>query len=289
MLINSLCWILLTLPLLFANENYTQTTDDLKCDPELPHFSVGDVNLTKENYEDFKTKNKVFVLGLSDSECTECCYIEPMLKHLHSMLATNFTFKGKKIPIARMDIKTVRGSFAEDLPPVTFYPQILMYKYGHYYLYSYYLHYPSIINFFNRVLHPTIQLNTTQQVNNFLNTDKENIERTAFYGYGEQYVEIGKGMMPKKLTRAIAFISSKNDFDNEIKQIKAAAQASAQRDDLRVAFVYDLNTIKEIKAAHRDWFSELTTTSLIMQRKKDDIIKFDISTEGTDYYIWLTE
>ena len=272
-----------------ADEEYAKTADDLKCDPQLPHFSVGDVNLTKENYEAFKVDHKVFILGLSDSECSKCCYMESMLKRLHSLLFSNYTFKGKPIPIARLDIKIVRGSFAEDLPPLNFFPQILMYKYGKYYIYTYYLHYPSIMNFINRVLYPTIQLNTTKEIDEFLDISKEYPEFTGFYGYGEKYIKIGREMMPKRLTRVIAFISSKEDYRTEIREITRAAQGSSQRDDLRVAFVYNKDIIKDIKDKHRNWFPEFSSTSLIIQRVPGDISMFDISTEGTNYFTWLTE
>ncbi len=110
------------------NENQ-QTLDDLKCDPNYPHFSVGDINLTKETYEEYKKTHPVFLLGLSDSECEKCCYIEPMLNLLHNLLSTRFLYKGKPVPLARINIKAARGAFATDLPALNYYPKILVFKY----------------------------------------------------------------------------------------------------------------------------------------------------------------
>ena len=75
---------------------------DIKCDPEFPHFRAGNINLTKDYYEDLKAHNKVFILGLSDSDCDKCCYMESMLDHLKNLLSTNFTYKGRplQVPVA---------------------------------------------------------------------------------------------------------------------------------------------------------------------------------------------
>lgn len=281
--------LILILPILFALGSSSDSSHEFQCDPNLPHFSVGDVNLTRENYDVFKASNKVFILGLSDSECAKCCYIEPLLSSLQTLLAENYTYRGRRIPIARIDIKTARGSFSEDLPPVTFYPQILMYKHGKYYIYTSHFHYPGVMHFFSRVLYPTLQLNTTQQVYDFLNTDKEGVDWSGFYGYGERYMKVGRKKMPKRLTRAVAFVSSKEDYESEAKQITAAAQANAGREDLRVAFVFNTSAIKQIKAAHKNWFSEFSSSSLILQRKKGDVVKFDLSSEATDFNVWLIE
>ncbi len=107
----------------------TTDLDQVECDPRLPHFSVGDVNLTKENYEEYKRAHSVFLLGLSDSECEKCCYMEKMLEKLKSLLSTRFTYRGQAIPVARINIKAARGSFATDLPALHYFPKILLYKY----------------------------------------------------------------------------------------------------------------------------------------------------------------
>eukprot|EP00826_Nyctotherus_ovalis_P032763 TRINITY_DN26384_c0_g2_i1.p1 TRINITY_DN26384_c0_g2~~TRINITY_DN26384_c0_g2_i1.p1 ORF type:complete len:120 (-),score=7.89 TRINITY_DN26384_c0_g2_i1:92-424(-) len=37
-------------------------------------------------------------------------------------------YRGRRIPVAGIDIKAARGSLSEDLPPAKFYPRVLMYK-----------------------------------------------------------------------------------------------------------------------------------------------------------------
>jgi hypothetical protein len=48
----------------------------------LPNLSVGDVNLTNKNYMKYKKSQKVFILAVSDSQCSDCCQSEPILNEL---------------------------------------------------------------------------------------------------------------------------------------------------------------------------------------------------------------
>ena len=59
---------------------------DKNCNPRLPNLSVGDVNLTAKNFEEFKKQHDVFILGVSDNQCDHCCYTEGMLDSIHSSL-----------------------------------------------------------------------------------------------------------------------------------------------------------------------------------------------------------
>lgn len=111
-----------------------QQNDDIDpktgCNKKYPHFSIGNINLTKENYEDFKAKNSVFLLGISNSSCTDCCFMEPILNLLQNLLSTRFKFRGKSIPIARIDIKKMKeDNFAKDIPHDNIFPRIFLYRY----------------------------------------------------------------------------------------------------------------------------------------------------------------
>ena len=68
-----------------------------KCNAELPNLSVGDFNITNGNYLQFKKQNKLFVLGISDSACSECCTSESILFNLQEdFLDKVYTFQTKK-------------------------------------------------------------------------------------------------------------------------------------------------------------------------------------------------
>jgi len=66
---------------------------------------VGDYNLTTANFDKYKKSNNIFVMGISDSSCLGCCTSEEFLNDLYQDFQNEiYTFKGKKIPIARVDL-----------------------------------------------------------------------------------------------------------------------------------------------------------------------------------------
>ena len=79
-----------------------------------------------------------------------------------------------------------------------------------------------LLNFINRVLHPTLHLKTEEEINLFLDSDKEFVENTEFFK--NKYEEFGDSFnnMPKH-TRVIAFFHDKNEYKNEFKLFTIAA------------------------------------------------------------------
>lgn len=76
----------------------------------------------------FKKENTFFILGVSDSECPTCCQSETILKELQELFHLDkFLYKGKRIPIARMDIS--KGNLLEkDMITFESVPKIVIYK-----------------------------------------------------------------------------------------------------------------------------------------------------------------
>ena len=62
---------------------------DMRCHPDMPNLSVGDVNLTEANFEKFKKENELFILAISDSQCLRCCFTEQFLDEIHTPQKTN--------------------------------------------------------------------------------------------------------------------------------------------------------------------------------------------------------
>ena len=76
----------------------------------LPNLSVGSIHLNQNNYMQFKKENRLFVLGMSDKNCEECCLAEELLNDVFKdFKAKKFSFQTKKkkaleIPVARVDV-----------------------------------------------------------------------------------------------------------------------------------------------------------------------------------------
>lgn len=71
--------------------------------------------LDSSNWDSFKKNNEVFILGISDSLCRTCCQNEPFLKKLQTIFHEGkFKYKGKKIPIARIDVSKKHAFMVRD-------------------------------------------------------------------------------------------------------------------------------------------------------------------------------
>jgi hypothetical protein len=92
-----LLYFSLSLALTLAEEQLSATERFKKqnCSPNLPNLSVGDFNLTQATFEKFKQDNEIFVLGISDSQCEQCCFTEGMLNSVHTGFQTQMHTYGK--------------------------------------------------------------------------------------------------------------------------------------------------------------------------------------------------
>lgn len=53
------------------------------CNPKLPNLSVNEEDeLNSDNIEKWKRENKLYIMGVSNSDCDECCYTESFLEEL---------------------------------------------------------------------------------------------------------------------------------------------------------------------------------------------------------------
>ena len=91
-----LLYLSISLALSFAEElSATERFKKQNCAPNLPNLSVGDFNLTQATFEKFKQDNEIFVLGISDSQCEQCCFTEGMLNLVHTGFQTQMHTYGK--------------------------------------------------------------------------------------------------------------------------------------------------------------------------------------------------
>lgn len=81
---------------------YIEDNEELRvgCNPRLPNLSVGDffVDNSTLSLKEYKAKNKVFILALSDSTCDNCCKGENLLEEIRQMfIAGDISYKGKHL------------------------------------------------------------------------------------------------------------------------------------------------------------------------------------------------
>ena len=107
--------------------------------PELPHLETGHVTLTDKNFIKWKKDNeKLHILAISDSSCTNCCATESVLDELKQKFDSKVYVgrKGKKIQIARADTSEQWNFFAKEGIPIEEVPAIFVMHEGRYYRYT---------------------------------------------------------------------------------------------------------------------------------------------------------
>lgn len=73
-------------------------THNGKCRKDMPTLKIGNILLDKSNYEKFTKENEVFIFGVSDSTCEECCSSEPLLAYLMKLIKEGkLSYQGKEI------------------------------------------------------------------------------------------------------------------------------------------------------------------------------------------------
>jgi hypothetical protein len=93
-----------------------------------------------------------------------------------------------------------------------------------------------LLHFINRIITPILTLSTDEDIEKFLDFDKEWIEDTKFLG--ENPVLLGKEYTDRKTkTRVLAFIFDKEEYEDDIKGLKLAGKLLCKREELRIAMV----------------------------------------------------
>lgn len=227
---------------------YIDNPQNLKygCKVNLPTMSVGDyfVNSTEISLNQYKQEHEVFILAMTDTTCDSCCRGEVLLDEIYQMFkAGDISYKGKPIPIVRVDISINKDlAVAEELS-VKNVPKLVLYNSdGKYYTYDQNFNLEFFLHFVNRHLYPVVLLKTRQQIDDFLDTNKEWMENTPFYS--KKYYEM-RDIFSKlnKVTRVIAFSTDKF----EISELKSTALRLAIRDDLRIGKVTKKDLVEYYK------------------------------------------
>lgn len=197
--------------------------------------------------------------------------------------------------MVRIDITNFQGNFKEeegiDVKKV---PRFALHLNGENFEYGETFHKNFILHFINRKLFPVVLLKTQEDIENFINMEKEWKENTPFYR--EKYYEFGEYFPQfRKVTRVIAFVKNKNDFKDEMKQLSRAAFHLSDREDLRVAKVTNPDLVTEYKKMYDlEWFSEISSNSIVMLKKdyqRSDLItySYDLNIETMMMEDWINE
>jgi hypothetical protein len=136
-----------------------------------------------------------------------------------------------------------------------------------------------------------VNLNTEEDILKFLAFENEWQEDTKFFGNNS--VSLGSLYTDRKTkTRVIAFVYDKEDFVDELKNLRQTAKFSAKRDDLRVSMVTDKKLIKKYKANYGTlWFPEGAYSSIVLKRYDGRTFYHDLLTGNPPmgFMFWINK
>ena len=267
---------------------FAKPQQKIECDPNFPHFSAGDFNITQNNYKKYTESKSPLILGISNSECKDCCYLESMLNKIGLLMKTHM-YKNKPLEIGRVDLRYMRGfGPVENLDHQTIVPRIAVYKDGNIYTYTSYMHYPLVLYFINKVLHPFVTLNTIEDIHAFIDTTTEYTEQNEFYPAGT-YEAIG-GSFPGKPHRCVMLVNDAVEYKSHVKKFKQIASKMNYRIELRFGICTNANVVAKAKQLHPEWFDPMLSNSALLFRNKTDFGKIDLGDFDMHYFEnWVNE
>ena len=204
--------------------------------------------------------------------------------------AGDLSFKGKPIPIIRIDINKSKDIAEREKLVFKAVPKLVLYNHDEkYYSYDDNFNLPFLLHFINRHLYPIVLLKTRDQIDDFIDVNKEWTENTPFYT--KKYYQL-REIFPKmhKTTRVVAFANEKE----YLADLKYNALKLAIRDDLRIGKVTNKELVEYYKyKLGSEAFDEYSSNSLVMFKRtslnKPKVTYFDLSSETSSYFDWINE
>jgi len=215
-----------------------------------------------------------FILYVTANWCDYCCQHEKELHKLKDLLADK-KFNEEFIPIVQLNSASDVEALKELKVGFFKVPSLYFVKNRQFYQYNSFFKADNILRFINNIINPVITLESIEQVENFLATDKQLEEKSEFLGDYKLYI-------PEEVDhhyriRAIGFFSEVEEYSAEFTQFHNYADKVAYRGDLRFAIVTDPEIIKHFKSLYDGvWFNSHSLNSIVMKRI-DKVMYLDLS------------
>ncbi len=136
-----------------------------------------------------------------------------------------------------------------------------------------------------------VQLKTEEDVIAFLDNRNEWAEKTKFFE--KSPVSLADLYRQRKTkTRVIAFIYDKEDYPDEVKNLRLTGRLSAKRDELRIGLVTDKKIIKKYKAKYgTQWFPDASYSTVVLKRYDGQTYMLDLLAENSHmhFQFWVNK
>jgi len=130
--------------------------------------------------------------------------------------------------------------------------------------------------FLNKIMVPLVQLKSENEVYDFMALDKFVDNNKLYKNVPHLMLTQTEMSVYKYVTRVLVLIFDKNDYDEELNDIRAGIRFISNRVDLRAGLVTDKKVLKKIKK-ETNWFeNESSFTSLVVKRYDGNIEIVDL-------------
>lgn len=260
------------------DDDLTMSDEDLKkaksplmypnfeCPKEKVKFEdIQDDEMVNNNYMKIMYRYKRFLLYVTATWCDYCCQHNDELRKLKILLKDR-TIDGEEIPIVIVHSNNAVDAVRE--LKITYFkvPTLFFVQNKNFIQYSSFFRAPNIFRFLNNIINPVIELNTVQEVEDFLDTTKEVDEDNEFLVGTKPHVEHAFFDFFYK-NRMIGFFADKDEYAAEYSSFMNYAEKISHRNDLRVGLVVNRELIKHFKKVYEgSWFNTHSWNSVVLKR-----------------------
>lgn len=207
---------------------------------------------------------KYFLLYVTASWCDYCCQHEKELSTLKKILKDK-TVDGEEIPIIQIHSNTDLEAIKElklgffKVPTLYFVHDRQFIQYNSFWKVN------NILKFMNNILNPVVELNSIEDVENFMDTETNFVEKNNFLG--DTTIDIPEETDHHYRIRMIGFFYDLEDYSADYSQFISYAEKISYRPDLRIGMVTDREIVKHFKQIYEGiWFNSHSWNSIVLKR-----------------------
>jgi hypothetical protein len=234
------------------------------CDPDIKLNSVRDEVMRTTNYNKLMYRYKHFILYVSASWCDYCCQYEKELHEVKQMLST-MIIDGEEIPIIQLMADT-DVEVLKDLQ-VGFFkvPSLYFVKEKQFIQYNSFFKAHNIVRFINNIINPVVELHSIEDVERFMDTRKNYVEKNDFLG--DVKLDVKEETDHHLRIRLVGFFSDLEDYSAEYSQFLSLSDKICNRPDLRIGIVTDKEIVRHFKQVYDGiWFNSHSWNSVVLKR-----------------------
>lgn len=92
-------------------------------------------------------------------------------------------------------------------------------------------------------------------------------------------------------TRVVSFFYDKDEYKQEIKNLRESARYLSSRENLRIGIVDDKKLIKRLKLKYGvKWFDPISMSSVVLKRYDGEYLTYDITSEHeVNFHHWINK